>query len=437
MVRRAIEATLMIFMLTAAVAAQQPVPDSLRLEQVMRDVIHHNDRLAAMKYMEAAAMAKARSTGAWDDPMLMIGVINVPTNFDFKMDPMTMKMLGLSQNIPYAGQKGLQKKSAQADAAAATQDLHSEQLALASAAASAYYDLYFNLQALDLVMKQIEVAQNVVSSVQSRIATSQSNPEDVYAAQADLWRLQTQLTPTAHLVDNARYNLNVLRGLPADTPVASPAFPQLMTIPQTPDPWIAAAREHYPPLQKLSEQAKSYSYSAGAARRMQWPMLSLAGSYGIRKSTEMEMRDNMFSLQANISLPIFSGKQQRAMGQSMDLMRQSADAEAVQLGREVEIKIRALHLDALHFQENAAIYRQRIIPADEDAYQNAYSGYINNRATLATLLNYALTMFRDRSTAVQIDSDLAKTLAEVGKYITDPAQYGGPEYLKNSEAKDR
>ena len=69
-----------------------------------------------MRYMEKAAEAKAKSAGAWDDPMLMVGVANLPTSFDFKMDPMTMKMLGLSQNIPYAGQKGLQKKAARAEA---------------------------------------------------------------------------------------------------------------------------------------------------------------------------------------------------------------------------------------------------------------------------------------------------------------------------------
>jgi hypothetical protein len=44
-------------------------PDSLRLDQVIGDVIRHNNRVAAARYMEAAAKAKVGPAGAWDDPM--------------------------------------------------------------------------------------------------------------------------------------------------------------------------------------------------------------------------------------------------------------------------------------------------------------------------------------------------------------------------------
>ncbi len=87
--------------------------------------------------------------------------------------------------------------------------------------------------------------------------------------------------------------------------------------------------------------------------------------------------------------------------------------------------LRCCYLDALHLRENAGLYRERIIPADEEAYRNAFSGYINNRATLSTVLSYAITMFRDRLTANQLDADLAKTIAEVERYTTDPAQLSG------------
>ncbi len=320
----------------------QSTADSLSLKQVISEVIQHNDRLAAMRYMEDAAKSKARSAGAWDDPMLMLGVVNLPTSFDFKMDPMTMRMVGLSQNIPYAGQKGLEKKSALADARAATQDRYDSELELATAAKLAYFDLYYSLRSVDLLMKQIEVSQDVVASVKSRVATSQSNPEDVYAAQADLWRLQTQLTPSSHQVESAQYNLNTLRGLATESPMYAPATPDSIQLPANADPWIAAAREHYPPLQKLSEQAKSYGFSAEAERRMEWPMLGLSANYNFRFSTEMEQRDNMVGFQATLSLPIFSGRKQRAMGKSMDLMKQSTDAEAAQLARDVTTRLKML-----------------------------------------------------------------------------------------------
>ena len=67
----------------------------------------------------------------------------------------------------------------------------------------------------------------MVAAVQSRVATSQTNPEDAYAAQADLWRLQTQLMPTAHSVESAQYNLNTLRGIAARAASARSADPNV------------------------------------------------------------------------------------------------------------------------------------------------------------------------------------------------------------------
>ena len=49
--------------------------------------------------------------GALDDPMLEAGVINVPTNsFSFDREDMSMKMIGLSQRLPFPGKRGLKKE---------------------------------------------------------------------------------------------------------------------------------------------------------------------------------------------------------------------------------------------------------------------------------------------------------------------------------------
>jgi outer membrane protein TolC len=402
-----------------------PVGDSLTLQKVISEVVSKNDRVAAMRFMEKAAAAKAGSAGTWDDPMLMLGVSNLPTSLDFKMDPMTMRMLGLSMSIPYAGQKGLQRQAARAEALAAVQDRMDMELELATAAKLAFCDLYFSTSVVALIMKQIEVTQDIVASVRSGISTSQTNPEDAMAAQADLWRLQTQLGPAAHEVESAQYELNALRGHPTTQPVGSPGLPQFSELPDSVGELIAAAREHYPPLKKLGLQSRSYSLSGAAERRMRWPMLELAGSYNYRASTEMEKRDNMINVQATFSLPIFSHGKQTAMSKSMDLMSRSVETEAIQLGREIETRVRALFLDALHLKENLLMYRNRVIPADEDAYRYAFAGYAASRTQLSTVLNFALTNFRDQLAANSIEYELARTMAEIERYTTDPAVLPG------------
>ena len=398
-------------------------PDSLRVDEVIRDVIRHNNRAAAARYMEIAAMAKVGPAGAWDDPMLMLGVANLPTSFDFSMDPMTMKMIGLSQNIPYAGQRGLQAKAAMAEAEAATEDRHAMEIDLATTARYAFADLFYRSRSLEDLTSQNDLLEDVVASASAKLAANQTSQDEVLGAQAEQWRLQTQLLEAQQMVDEARYNLSILRGLDATSEVPPLATPASAELPPTPDTWLAAARQNYPPLQKLFRQSEAYGYSSAAARRMSWPMLGLFVNYAFRSSTEMEKRDNMIGFQANISLPLFAGRQQKQMAVSMDAMREGVNAEAIQKWREVEARLRLLHTAALNLKQTIDIYRDRIIPAAEDAFQSALSGYASNRVPYTNVLMFATGIYRDRLALNQVSNQLARTMAEIDSYTVDPRSF--------------
>lgn len=400
--------------------ADSQMTDSLRLNQVIQDVIQNNDRVAAARYMEQAAQAKVGPAGAWDDPMLMLGVVNLPTSFDFNMDPMTMKMVGLSQNIPYAGQKGLQAKAARTEVKAAIEERHAMEVDLAMTARYAFADLYYRRKSLSDLKSQYELLEEVAASAEAKLMTNQATQDEVLGAEAELWRLQTQLLVAERMVDEARYSLNILRGLDVTTPVPPLAMPVQPGLPETADKWLELAKLHYPPLQKLLYQSEAYGFSAAGARRMSWPMLGLSANYAFRSSTEMEKRDNMVSFQANISLPILAGRQQKQMAVSMDAMRKSTDAEAIQMWREIEARLRILHMTALNLAQTIDIYQNRIIPAAQDAFESALAGYSVNKVPYTNLLMFASGIFSDRLALNELSDQLARTLAEIESYTVDP-----------------
>ena len=104
-------AALALFVLLALPIAAQDFPpapapahiDTLTLDRAIAEVVARNDRLAAARFMEESARWRVSTEGVWEDPMLMFGVQNAPSNFDLGMEPMTMTMIGVSQNIPYSG----------------------------------------------------------------------------------------------------------------------------------------------------------------------------------------------------------------------------------------------------------------------------------------------------------------------------------------------
>jgi outer membrane protein TolC len=235
-------------------------------------------------------------------------------------------------------------------------------------------------------------------------------------------------------VESSERALNSLRGVDPRASVPELAPPSPEQIPESAEVWVNAAKEHYPPLQRLRHQAESYSLSARSSRRMQWPMLGLSASYGIRSGFDLLMdgteqkRDNMVNFGANLSLPIFSGRQQRTMARSMDAMQKSTEAEANQLSRDIEAELLNLYSRAQRLQKSVEMYTDRIIPASEDAYQSAQAGYVNNRTSFVTLMTYALAINRDRITANDLANELGRTLVEVTRYTTDAGTWeSGPQ----------
>lgn len=399
------------------------------MQEVVGQVIRANNRIAAARYMERSAEANIGAAAAWPDPMLMLGLENAPTNFDLDMDPMTMKMIGISQEIPYAGYLGLQRRAARAEAEAAAAERRTTAVDLATAAKLAYIDLYFKQRNLQDLNRQRELLDQVITSATAKLRANQATQDEVLAAQADLWRLESMILSLEQEIDAARINLNSLRGVDAGTSIPPLAPPDFPPVPDSPSALIESANSHYPALAQLERQAESFRLSGAASRRMVWPMLALEAEYGFRSGFDMglhgeeEPRDNMVSLRANISLPIFSGGQQRSMARSMEAMSQSTTAEAAQLRRDIEAAIVSLHQRAQRLSQSLNLYQNRIIPAAEDAYRSALAGYTANRTPLTTLLNYEVNIYRDRITVTQLAMDLTRTLAEIERYTTNATQW--------------
>ncbi len=397
--------------------------DSLRVEDVILDVLKHNNGITAAQYMEQAAREKVFAAGKWDDPMLMVGVVSLPTNLDFKMDPMTMQMIGLSQNIPLAGSNHLERKVAIAEANVAFQDRRTMQADMIMVARYAFADLFY----LDKTKRDVgalrDLLKEVHATVQAKLSSNQASREEVLSSETELWRIESQLIEIERQCIEARYRLNVVRGAELDVLVVPIASTEPIGLPTSPEEWLDSAKLHYPPFQKLLDKSKSFGYSRDLEKSMKWPMLGLTASYGIRLDSEEEERDNMLGFQANFSLPIFSRSGKTRMAAAMEAMRLSTDLEAVQLWKETEGKLRSLYQTAIQLSRSIELYSQRIIPTSKGAFQSALSGYSAGRVSYSQLLLLAAGIYRDLVSLNQLENQLAYALAESDNYITDPDSY--------------
>jgi outer membrane protein TolC len=300
-------------------------------------------------------------------------------------------------------------------------------LDLVTAAKLAYFNLYYQQQALEFVTVQREIQQDILASVTAQLRTDQASQADVAAAQADLWRLKADIISFEQDIVAAQNELEALMGMEPGAEFPPLAAPEFATLDQRSETWLAAT-ENYPPLRQLKYQAENYRLSAAASRRMRWPMLEVGGSYGFRDDippapgthTPVMEADDMVTFQADLSIPIFSWGKQAGMARSMEAMRRGTEFEYAQVLRKIRADISTLHARARRLAESSSLYRDRIVPADQDAYRSAFASFVASRIPFTSLQTYALNIYRDRLMSNQLAFELARTLAEAERYITNP-----------------
>lgn len=422
-------AVLGLVSLTTDARTQTPPSDTLTMDRVVREVVRNNDRLKAAAFMEEAARREVGPAGAWDDPMLMLGVQNLPSSFRFNEDMMTMKMIGLSQVIPYAGEKGLQSSARRAIADAVGEERNQTTLDLVAAAKTAYVELYYHQRVIDDLNRQRELSEQIAVSVRSRVEANLAGMDELNAALAAMWRLDAEILTHHNDAHTAHHKLDALRGHTSPDELPAVAPPSVKDLPDTFLVWTDSARVNYAPLRQMLLRGESYRLSAIASNRMsRWPMLELSSSYGIRQDIVMddgmvEPQDNMWNFGATFSLPIFKGRQEKQMARSMTAMQRQMEAEAAQLAKDVDAELRALHMRAEHFRDAAAMYEDKIVPADDEAFKTALAGYSSGRTSLPDLLTYALTIYRDRMTLTDLRLAYASAVLQSERYTSDASQY--------------
>ena len=94
-----------------------PVPrsngPSLNVDQLVEEGLQNNPEILAAKKRWEVFKEKIPQAFALEDPMFSFGIINLPTNFSFNDEDMTMKEFALSQKLPFPGKRPLMREMAE------------------------------------------------------------------------------------------------------------------------------------------------------------------------------------------------------------------------------------------------------------------------------------------------------------------------------------
>lgn len=400
-----------------ALAAPPEAPDP-QLRALVAEALANNPEIRAARSEADAAQSRVSPAGALEDPMLEMGLLNVPTNtWRLNREDMTMKMLGLAQRLPAPGKRALRRELAERNAETAEHGYRETANRVVRDVKMAYFDLALALENVRLLTDTRRVLEQFLGIVESRYAVGQGAQSDVFKAQTQLARMREELLRMERERPVMEAELARLLGRSGIAPLVAP-------LPGTRLPRLdlAALREaalrQRPQLLALRSLIERSNASIELARREYSPDFDLRLQYGQRENMpDGTRRPDVLSFIMAINLPIWGKERIDPMIAEARSMRSQAQSMYQAQENEVVAKLRQQVAIAEQSHKSAELYDGAILPQARLAVESALAAYRVNRVDFLTLLDSQMSLFNfgiGRAAAVV---NLNKALAEIALLI--------------------
>ncbi|RII24964.1 MAG: TolC family protein [Geobacter sp.] len=381
---------------------------------------------------------------SFDDPMLMLkiqnGLINDPLNFH--KDSMTQKVIGISQQIPFWGKRGLKGEVAEREAESYKWQVEERKLELKRMVAETYYQLYFTDKSREIVDKNIKILDDFVTIAESKYSVGQGTQQDVFKAQVERSKILDMRITLEQQRKSLQSSLNALLFRPADTPVGTIPDFDIPPLALSRDDLRGRARENRPLLKSLNALIEKGKAVHKLAEKEYYPDFNVAFEYMQRDRSGMDPGDDMYSLGVTFNLPLQRKLRQATVAESSSEVTM-ANEELNSLNNSIDAGISDLVAQLERRRKLAELYKTGIIPQSEQSLESAVIGYRVSKVDFLTLLDNRLTLFNNERELYDSLADYQMKLAQLEAVVgidLNPAPpgpavspSGGPEHSQHTE----
>jgi len=386
-----------------------------RLAALIDEALNNNPELRGATKETEAAEARVRPAGALEDPMLEAGLLNVPTrSWRLNREDMTMKMLGVSQKLPYPGKRALRQEVAAKDAESLKYGLRETGNRLVRDVKLAYFDLALASESVRQLKNNRLVLEQFLRIAESRYALGQATQADVLKAQTQLSRMSEELLRMERERPVLEADLARLLGRRVNPAPIEAALPRIANTELSIESLQETALRERPQLLGLQSVIERSARTLELARKEAQPDFDVRLSYGQRERDLAGVpREDMVSLTVAMNLPLWRrDKTEPRIAEAQAMRAQTLEVQRSQQN-EVLAKLRQQAAIAEQSRKSAHLYETGILPQAKLALEAALAAYRVSRVDLLMLLDSQMALYGYEISRAKELVNFNKALAEI------------------------
>ena len=382
---------------------------------LVAEALQNNPELRAAAKETEAAKQRVRPAGALEDPMLEAGLLNVPIQpFRLNREDMTMKMLGLSQKLPYPGKRALREQVAAKDAESLKYGLRETSNRIVRDVKLAYFDLALAGETVRQLQNNRLILEQFLRIAEGRYAVGQATQAEVLKAQTQLGRMTEELLRMERERPVMEAELLRLLGRRGNAAPIAAELPQIGAAAFSLEALQETALRERPQLLGLQSAIDRSAKTLELARKEAQPDFDLRFAYGQRDRSPLGMpREDLVSLTVAMNLPVWrQDKTEPRIAEAQAMREQALEMQQAQQN-EVLAKLRQQVAIAEQSRKSVGLYQTGILPQARLAVEATLAAYRVSRVDLLTLLDSQMTLFGDEISRARELVNFNKALAEI------------------------
>ncbi len=393
------------------VKAQDSTIDSL-----VTRAIKVSPKLAMLRAKRNAAEDKIPQVSNLPDPMLMVGLMNLPTNsFSFHQEPMTQKAIGLQQSFPFPGKLSAMEDAAAIDTSIIDKEIKDAENEIKKDVKQKYYSLSFFRRSILLAKENKKLLEKISEVVSTKYSVSTASQQNLIKVQLEITDITDKIEDLNSKENSTLASLNSLLVQDADAPIYTETFDSIHTIEVTVKQLDSLARAYRPYLEGIKLAVEKGKLKQNVAEKDYLPNFTLGVQYGQRDylaKTGMTQSD-FLSFSLGISLPInYGGKISSKVDEAVSMQELYSQQynQAVQyldgvFGTDVS--------DLNSLKERINLFEGGLLPQAQQNLSSALSSYQVNQVDFINVIDAQSQLYKIEINLYKLKIDYLKKIAEL------------------------
>ncbi len=391
----------------------------LEIESLVREAMARNPEIRAARERENALRERIPQAGALEDPVIGLGLLNVPRNLELDEEDMTAKELSLAQKFPFPGKLQAAVDAAELEAQAARAEAEETENRVAAAVKEAFHELSHTHRALELTRRNRELLEELARIGRARYAVGRGLQEELLRTELEITGMADELLRLEEQKTAAEARLAELLDRPAGEVWERPVDPAFEPLRLVLEELRRRAAEENPGLRALRLAVLARRAEVERARRAAYPDFTLKFAYGQRDD-----RLDMVSGMLEMNVPIYyRSKQERRIAEELALVR-AAESRLAAAQNELFARIARLEARLQSLERRMALFGSGILPQARLRLEATLSAYRVDRTGFAEVVDARLRLHRLELDGHEALTEYAKTIAALEAAVGGPLASG-------------